>query len=276
MRSKDDICHLFRAGGLIPHFMDDFPDPQVRAGVRGSYFDLQAFTKDMVDHGFRIRSVDLDGTLFIPGIDLASLVFYGPEAECTATLAAQLYAYGEPGDIDCGNGRVWWYDFIATIKNKYNYEIIRNFHMAALLHSMNFGYDDVAYALMEGLANRSLAGYNRINDVFDNEDQREGYKGHLAGSLVKYAACGLPLLAREVRFIHEMYDQAIEVWNSYEHWDLWDDSVGDGARSYKPGTRVPYQDMTAFLQLCASPYQNDAGTNVVDCEIIRDASNWGY
>jgi len=276
MRSQDDICHLFRAGGLIPHFMDDFPDPQVRTGVRGAYFDLQAFAKDMVDHGFKIRSVDLDGTLFIPGIDLADLLFYGPEAECTATLATQLYAYGEPGGIDCGNGRIWWYEFIANLKNKYNLEIIRNFHMAALLHSMNFGHNDVAYALMEGLANRSLADYNRLNDVFDSEDQRESYVGHLAGSLVKYAACGLPLLAREVRFIHETYDQAMEVWNDYEHWDLWDDSVGDGRRSYKPGTRIPYQDMTAFLQLCASPYDNETGNNVVDCEIIRDASNWGY
>jgi len=276
MRSKDDICHLFRAAGLLPHFMDRFEDPAVRAGVRAAYFDLEAFARDVVDHGFRIRSVDLDGTLFIPGIDLASLVFYGPQAECNATLAAQIYAYGHPGDIDCGIGRVWWYDVIANLENKYNYEIIRNFHMAALLHSMNYGHDQVAYNLMVGLANRSLADYNRINDPFDNEDQWEDYKGKLAGSMVKYAACGLPLLAREVRFIHETYDQAIEVWNAYEHWDLWADNVQDGPRPYKPGTRVAFQDMTAFLQLCASPYANDTGTKVVDCEIIRDPSSWGY
>ena len=276
MRSKDDVCHLFRAGGLLPHFLNLFPDPEVRAGVSGAFHDLAAFAKDITDHGFRIRSVDLDGNIWIPGIDLASFVFYGQQSECDAVLAARLLGYGDPGEIDCGNGISSLYETVATSTHTYNYNIIRNFHMAALLASLNHRYDEVALRLMEGLAERSTSEMGKTEGTFADPGEQENFNGDLAGNLAKYAACGLPLTSREVRHLHRYYDEAAEVWNSWGEWNLWDASVPDGRHAYTPGTRVDFQDMTAFLQLCASPFVNDAGAAAVDCEIIRDAANWGY
>ena len=276
MRSKDDVCHLFRAGGLLPHFVDAFEDPQVREGVAGAHDDLKAFAKDVTDQGFRIRSVDHDGTIWIPGIDLASFVFYGQKAECDATLAAQLFAYEDPGEIDCGNGVSKLYEAIATREHRYNYDIIRNFHMATILHSLNFHHDDLAYTLLTGLIERTDSEMEKTVDFFEDPNEQEYFNGDFAGNLVKYAACGLPLTSCEVRFVHQYYDEAMEVWNGWPDWNLWDGSVPDGRRSYKPDTKVDFQDMTSFLQLCASPYYNDAVAEVVDCDIIRDSSNWGY
>ena len=276
MRSKDDVCHLFRAAGLLEHFLDVFDDPDVSAGVKNTYLDLKTFARDIVDHGFKIRSVDHGGDIFIPDIDLASFVYYGKKAECQATLAAQLFAYGNEGDVECGNGRTGLYEVIATASHMFNYDIIRNFHMAALLHSLNTRRDDVARALMQGLIERSDEDMGKTRDHFDDPGDQERFNGDLAGNLPKYAACGLPLTSEEVRFVHQYYDVAIEVWNDWEYWDLWDDSVPDGEHPYKPSTRIDFHDMISFLQLCASPYYNDSGAEVVDCDIIRDSANWGY
>jgi len=276
MRSKDDVCHLFRAAGLLPHFLGLFTDPEARAGVRGAIRDLQGFARDITDHGFRIRSVDTDGNIWIPGIDLASFVFYGQESECDATLAARLLSYGDPGEIDCGNGISYLYEAVATSRHTYNYNIIRNFHMAAVLVGLNTRHNDIALKLLEGLAERSTSEMDKTRGFFEDPRQQEDFNGDLAGNLVKYAACGLPLTSGEVRHVHRYYDEAIGVWDSWQGWDLWDEAVPDGRHPYKPDTRVDFQDMTAFLQLCASPYYNDAVAEAVDCDIVRDASNWGY
>ncbi len=276
MRSKDDVCHLFRAAGLIAHELNIFSDPQMAAGVAGAYNDLKRFAKDITDQGFLIRSVDHGGTIWVPGIDLASFVFYGEDTECTPMLTSQVFAYGEPADIDCGNGISPLYEFIATSRHIYNYDIIRNFHMSAILHSLNTYNNDIAYNHLVGLIERSDSEMEKTEGFFEDPNQQERFNGDLAGNLVKYAASGMPLTSREVRFIHQHYDQAMEVWNNYEDWDLWADSVPDGRRSYRPGTRVAFEDMTAFLQMCASPYYNESLAVPVDCSIIRDASNWGY
>lgn len=276
MRSKDDVCHLFRAAGLLAHFRKFFNDPKVKAGVTGAYDDLKSFARDIADQGFRIRSVDHDGTIWVPGIDLASFVFYGRTAECDAVLTTQLFAYQEPGDVECGNGISALYEAIATQTHMFNYDIIRNFHMGAVLHSLNALQNDMAYELLTGLIQRSDTDMGKTETQFENPDDQERFNGDLAGNLVKYAVCGMPLTSREVRFVHRYYDEAIDVWNNWEDWNLWDDAVPDGRRSYKPGTRIDFQDMTSFLQLCASPFYNDAVAEVVDCDLIRDASNWGY
>ena len=114
-----------------------------------------------------------------------------------------------------------------------------------------------------------------MNPIFRNQD----YDGKLAGELVKYAAIGLPLTSQEVRFIQEQYQSSIDVWNSFEYWDLWDPSIPDGVidlgnRDYYPYSDVAFENMTIFLEYCASPYLNQSGVAPVDCDLIQDMENW--
>lgn len=279
MRSKDDVCHVFRGVGMMEVLAHEFASasPEAYEGVTNAIADVKAFAKDVVDYGYHIRTVDVDGTIYIPDQDLASFMDYGPEQECNARISSAFLGYetadnvyGE--DIDCGNGIAPYYEMVATTTHLWNWAIIRNFHMSAILQALNNGDEVRALELLNGLIQRVEEDMDRTVDTY--EDKQEGYNGDLAGQMVKYACCGLPLTSEEVRFIHQYYDMAIEDWNNWEYWDLWDESHGDGEYPYKPDSLVDFEDVTSMLQYCASPYKNEAGAEIVDCDIIRDPAQW--
>lgn len=279
-RSKDDICSLFRMTAFLPFYFGELNEEAANQAIYNLYRDMQAFARDVVDSGYKIRTRDGDGNIYIPSEDFASFVNYGLEAECTARLSAALLGYEENLGIDCGNGIVSWYENIATTTHFYNFHLIRAFHMAAFMLSILYQEDQAAYNLGQGLIERMDSDMEKTEGFYEDPDKQENYNAKLAGALVEYAACGLPLTSKEVRLIHQYYEESIEVWNDWEYWDLWSDSIPDGQYyeghyNYNVLTEVPFQDMAAFLHLCDSPFYNETVAKVVDCNIIRDPSQWG-
>jgi hypothetical protein len=273
-RSKDDVCHIFRLASYLPFFMDISSDSEINEGMQNAYNDLQMFAKDIVDHGYFIRTVTDDGTIIkLPqNVDLGNFVLYGDEAECTARLSSALLAYGDTQNVDCQEGRCDWYELAAEVRAFWNARIFRTFHIASIVLSLNNGYNEEAKLLLEGLIARN-------DDDFEKEyfvEDESYYRRDMASFFIQAAACGMPLTSREVALIHEYYNAAIETWNEWEYWDMFDPNIPDGNIEHKPGgLEVRFEEMTNFFILCASPYTNPTGKAVVDCDIISNPSQWG-
>lgn len=281
MRSKDDVPHLFRVLPVLQRVVQDTDDAEVRDAAQAAVDRLTAFAKDIVDHGYHIRTKE-DGETYIPVEDLASFVAYEqllPNGECTAKLAAALIGYGQPLWNDCGGGISESYEGISTNNHYFNYAIIRYFHLAAITNALVAGHHEVARELLDGLVERV--------DVMtaDSEERLEHFEWDpdMASFLLASAASGLPLTGAEARVVQEQYAAAVEHYQDWPHWDLWDPSVPDGEYSYKPSRDDPEQDrkyvrpeeLTYLLQYCYSPWRNAAGAEVVDCDVVLDPTRWG-
>jgi hypothetical protein len=130
--------------------------------------------------------------------------------------------------------------------------------------------------LFNGLIERAD---NDMVKEYDNPDKQLQYEGELAGYLIRYATCGMPLTSEEVKHIHENYEVDIQRWEEFDLWDPFDSSIPDGEHQgewlkYSPSDHVRFEDMVSFLQMCASPFYNDSLAQVVDCSIIADPSQW--
>lgn len=280
-RSKDDVCHIYRSAFFLPYMINQLPFDFANESIKSTFDYLKYFAQDIVNHNWSIRTRDHEGNIINPAYltegNFASFVEFGEEAECTAMLSTALLGYEETMGMDCGNGIVEWYEEIATSINHFNYKIIANFHVSAILLSLLYEQNDLAYNMLQGLMERADKDYNR---EFDTPDLTERFKGEHAGYLVRYATCGLPLTSQEVAFIHEQFSSTIDIWMDYEYWDITSDSLSDGEYppdygDYYPSSRPDLVNMLSFLQLCYSPFQNENGQQVVDCNIIRDMDNWG-
>ncbi|MBM4388106.1 MAG: hypothetical protein FJ088_10240, partial [Deltaproteobacteria bacterium] len=153
MRSKDDVCHIFRTAPFLLYAAEYGKDEYVRVASKEAYEYLQGFSKDIVDSGYYIRTKDKDGKPYIPSEDLASFVSYDelfPLGECTPKLSSALLGYGEAKGIDCGKGYDKIYEGFATTSHYYNYAILRNFHMAAVINALVAGKNDAAFSLLLG------------------------------------------------------------------------------------------------------------------------------
>lgn len=280
-RSKDDVCRLYRAAAYMAHFLDIWPDDEITDGINNAYYDLKGFAQDVVEYDYHIRSVDHDGTLFIPDQDLASFVDFtwlDPDAECNARISSEFLANDDPGEIDCNDGICELYEDAAIISHLWSYNLIRNFHISALLLALNNSAEEttqnLAYNLMQGLITRLENEMQKVQEDYHGTDQ-ESYERTLAGTMVGYATCGVPLTSEEIRFVQGYYEASAEDWNNWPYFDLWDESHGDGTYSYRPGGDIRFENMTAFMQLCASPYYNDNDRPIVDCDIVLNPERWG-
>jgi hypothetical protein len=281
MRSKDDVPHIFRAVPMLQRVARDGQDEHVRRAAQEAYEFLVDFCKDIVDHGYQIRTKDKQGNPYIPTEDLASFVTYDeiiPNAECDPKLTSVLFAYGEPRDVSCGNGISPTYESTATAANYYNYAIIRYFHLTAIVAALMTREDRVAERLLKGL-------FERVDAIMQNDAERDKHSewdADAAAFLLASAAYGLPLTDEEARFIRDQYAASVDHYTPWEHWDLYDASVPDGEYEYKPGrddadgesfVRLPA--MTYILEYCYSPVSNPSGAKLVDCEIVADPARWG-
>ncbi len=279
MRSKDDLPHMWRVVPLLMRLVQDAEDEEVREAGELALEYLTGFAKDIVDMGYRIRTKE-SGETYVPDEDLASFVLYDewiPNAECDPKLTAALLAYGEDLDNDCENGISPTYEAAATAGNYFNYAIVRYFHLTAITAALILRKDRVAELLLDGLVERAD---DMMADEEERLEHREWYPD-MASYLLAAAASGLPLTAAEARIVQEQYSAAVDHYQDWPYWDLWDDSVPDGTYSYKPSRdaaemrHVRPEEMTYLIEYCYSPWKNPAGIELVDCEIVLDPVRWG-
>ncbi len=284
MRSKDDVCHIVRTTTWLPYVAADAPDDFVREACAETYEYMKGFNKDIVDQGYYIRTKDPEGHAYIiPDQDLGSYVWYvgiDERNECTARLASDLIAYGRRLTNDCGTGTGSIYDTVAVITHYYNYAIIRNYHMAALGNALVSRDDADALALLEGLAQRADSYTHPSPD--EPGVSHPNWSSDVAEFLVQSASLGLPLTSLEARLVHTHWLKAVEAYEQFPRWDLWDPEVPDGEYPPNGGFRpsrapdgVDIESVALFLEYCFSPFRNPAGVAPVDCEVVRDPARWG-
>lgn len=284
MRSKDDVCHIVRTAAFLPYVIANAQHDFVRDACAETYEYLKGFNKDIVDSGYYIRTKDPEGKPYIiPDQDLGSYVWYvgiDERNECPARLASDLIAYGQRLTNNCGTGTGSIYDAFAVVTHYYNYAIIWNFHMAALGNALVYGQIEDAYPLLEGLAERADSYVHPKPE--EPGPANENWWADVAEFLIQSASFGLPLTAREARLIQERWLIALEEYEKFQNWDLWDPSIPDGEYASGGGLRpkrakggVRLESIALFLEYCFSPFKNPLGAAPVDCEIVRDPSRWG-
>lgn len=284
-RSKDDVPYFYRVAAWLPYVAELAPDMKVRQVAAEALDVLQRFARDIVDSGWQIRTKDAQGRVItVEDQDLASFTWYTgvfPDAECDPRLASALLGYGEPLDQDCGDGQGSPYDTIAGTGNYYNYDIVDQFHMAAVALALVRGHPDIARRLLEGLVRR----IERYRDPQSGEpgQANANWPRDMARLLLMAASVGVPLTSEEAAEVRAFYRSTVQAYRDFPRWDLWDPSVPDGTYSFRDGGMYPrheptfirIEDIAFVLEYCWSPFRNPAGAPVADCEVVRDVARWG-
>jgi hypothetical protein len=274
MRSKDDLPHLFWAAVFVGYVAKYGASPEVRSAAAETYGYLVDFARDIVDHGYTIRTRDENGRVFVPEEDLANFVAYdrwSRRGECAAKLTVSLLGYGETRGNHCRSAYCTLYDRIAPRIHYFNLAMVRGFHLTAVLNAANRGYDRVGRMLANGLVARA----REVHEGFDEwwRVDRDRWDAEGAVFLVQAAAAGLPLTADDIVLIHREFGDAIDEMARWPYWDLWDESVPDGVYEHRPEARVPPEDIGIFMEYCFSPLRGN-GPACVDCDIVRDPRRW--
>ncbi len=284
MRSKDDVCAITRTTGFLHYAIADAPYPWVATACQETLDTMVGFNQDIVDSGYNIRTKDPSGEAYvIEDQDLGNYVWYAevdPLNECPSRLATDLIAYQEPLTNDCGSGTGSLFDMLAPAGHYYNYPIVYDYHMAALLNALVHGHDDVAYNLLVGLA-------ERVDTYLAPNTEEPGathpnWSRDMAVLLVKAASVGLPLTGDEARLVQQHWSHAVTELSKFPRWDLWAASVPDGeydgGSGYRPADSpegIPVESVALLLEYCNSPFKNPAGVAFVDCAVFADIAHWG-
>ena len=150
-----------------------------------------------------------------------------------------------------------------------------SWHLAAILNALTTGHDRSAKELLAGLAERVDTYMHNPDPALGNDPS---WGGDLAHYLLRAACAGLPLKSSEARIIQEHYAGAADALAQWPYWDLWDASVSDGTLPYAPGNQghgISVENFAYFLEYCFSPFRNESGAKVFDCDIVKDLSKWG-
>ncbi len=298
LRSKDDVPSLFRLVPILRYAAQDAKGDAVRSACTDALNLLEAFTKDIVDQGFRIRAKDADGKPYIPGStgnadldynqkDISSFVYWQdaiPNGECNARRTSELIALHHAATQDCGRGEPNVYDDVAFQVNSYNMGICRDFHLAHLANNLVNRDDAAAAQVIDGLAER-IAQEEALT-VKEMKDPAGVYLRDLAVYLAQSHAFGFPLTSTEARMIQQYYALSVDRIGPWPYWDPWAASVPDGDHGgYRPpdcqgeGADLECwfgdQDLGQVFETCWSPFVNPAGARWLDCDIVRDPSQWG-
>ena len=292
MRSKDDVPHIYMAVPHVIYAAARAENQAVKDACSETLRLLEAFTKDIVDQGYRIRSKDEDGEPFLPGYtgdaekdeaagDLATFVMWEeliPNAECNAKRTSALIGTGEGQGLNCGQAETNNYEAMAGQGHYYNRAIYRFFHAAHIANALTKADDAAAQALLLGMA-------ARIETLMDTADvdlprSRSEWENDIALLALRSAAFGLPLTSREARLIHEKWDRGVTEFAAWPNWNIWAPGVAQGRVDYRPGhvandehwTRI--EDMALVLEYCWSPFRNPAGVEWIDCELVADPTRW--
>lgn len=277
IRSQDDIPHIYRTVPWLLRLVQDAPDQDVKDAAAEALVYLEGFTNDVFAHGYTMRSKQW-AQVFIPPGDLVSYTYYDslvPHAECNATLATALIALQGTAGNDCGNGVSPIYEGFAEASHYYDEAIIRYFHLAALANALVNRQDDVALALMGGLA-------TRVDSIPTDPNQAGvmSWNADYAAYLVAAGATGLPLTGAEAQVVEQQFAAAAQLYAAWPDWDLWSPSIPDGTYPYTPdangpdGTVPSIQEVTLLFEYCESPWKNPASVDPVDCAQLLNPSSW--
>jgi len=283
-RSKDDFPYLYRDVPVLARLIRTTGDEEMRDAAVKLYRQVRKMARDIVEHGYNIRTKGPGGEPFLPLTDLglledfASFVSYEwlfPGAECNAKLSTAYLASGSPLDNDCGNGDGGPYEFFAVLTRFWPSNMIWGYHVTAVSLALAFGDHDTARALLDGLAERVDA-----LKVHPLAPRYVEWHVDLAQLLVLAAAYGLPLTGEEAGLVMEQYAAAAEHYGRFRKWDLWDPAVPDGEHAYIPD-RYTYDpqgvpekafvritEMTNLYEYCASPLKHPDGVPFVDCDAL--------
>jgi len=258
-RSKDDLPHLFRAVFYLP-------ESNLSVAEETCQY-IKGFCRDIVNHGYHIRTKDERGKTYIPKGGLASFLKYGKKAESAARLTVHLIGYGDSGRIDPGDGRNWFYELVAVNRHYFNYRIIHGFHMTAILYSLRNGDYETASKLLIGLRKRtdSLMKGHRLGI------RNPRWYPDLAVFLLQAASVGLPLKPEEVRLIHREFLKTISSFEKYKYWNP--KNLPEGRLlSYKPdySNLIRPEELGLVFEYCYSPFRNPLGEEVVDEDFLKD------
>ncbi|MBP7125133.1 hypothetical protein KBD49_02060 [Myxococcota bacterium] len=291
-RSKDDVPHVFRLVPVLRYAADRAPPGSAREACAETLRMLEAFTKDIVDHDFHIRTKDAQGNPYEPGYtgdaerdakwgDISTFTWWRdviPEGECNARRASELIAYHRPLQENCGRGEPNLYDEISFVANGYNKRIARFFHVAHLANALVNRDMAGAALLLDGLDERFAV------DLELGRTQTHYTKGRwdqdFALFRVQSEAFGMPLTWTEARDIQARFRRSIDELSSWPYWDPWAPSVPDGdLGSYRPPSCrgegdaqecwFGVEDLAQVFETCWSPFRNPSGAVWVDCDLVR-------
>jgi len=286
MRSKDDVPHIYRTVPMLMRVVEDGQDENVRDAAALALQYLQGFAKDVTDSGYFIRTKE-GGDQLVPVnqygfvVDLASFVTYTwlvPNSECSGRFTSALIGYGNPLDVDCGNGIGWIYELIATNGHYYNYDIVRYFHVASITNALMNWQTDMAYNLLEGMVTR--VEYMLYQDP--NRTKFAEFIPDAASYLLAAATAGLPLTSYEARLVMDEYTKAMDLYSTWEYWDPWASSVPNGGVPLTPSRWqsptepvIDWQEILYPFEYCYSPFRNVTTAPLLDCAVVADPLQWG-
>jgi len=284
-RSKDDLPYLYRNIPLLARLIRATDDDELKQAAIKLYRQIGAMGRDIVEHGYHIRTKGVDGEIYIPRLeigivdDFASLVNYEiffPNAECTAKLNTAYVGYGEALENQCEHGMSTWYELIANYGHAWSANMIWGHHIAAVSLALSYGDYQAAYPLLVGLGERM----DKIQASYFRQMYIE-WDPEIAQTLVLAAAYGLPLTNKEARYIIEQFTAAAEHYGDFAYWDLWDGAIPDGDYEYLPDryeydgdaatdAHVRITEIIDLYEYCYSPLKDAAGAQFIDCDALLD------
>ena len=268
LRSKDDIAYMFRALVQVQRCAPTLEAP-ARADLEQLNQLYAAWAGQVEADGWGIATLDQNAAVYLPSDQLARYTMAG-NVECTAPLALHLFAGGATGAPACGNGfpfteQLAW----GMLKNDAK-QIQRHGHLAAINVALLRGQYVVAQELLTGLAARLAADLPASGTLPDNSNPVD-----VVTLLVEAANAGVPLTAREVRWVHAALHQAYDGFRQpalAPLFRVFDPATPDGVYGFDPGAvGMQYADLGVLAGTCQAPYQNPAGQPLVDCDRLRQA-----
>jgi hypothetical protein len=263
-RSKDDIGHMLRALGTLEDCAPGFA-AATRADIAEAKATYAAWARRVEDDGWAIATLDQSLNLEMPPLDSTmSRYISAGNAECNAMTALRLLGRGDPGGFVCNNGVHALEGLVLS--NPSNGEIIRSYHEAAVRNALLGGANTIAHDLLTGLAWRADQGMGFAESgswpVHINAEL-------LVKLLVNAANTGLPLTAREVRWVHARIQEAHDAYvtnTDPAQYRVFDPATPDGAYGLGPDTAgIDLRFLAALVGTCTARYRNPAGVPLLDC-----------
>jgi hypothetical protein len=230
-----------------------------------------AWGRQVEADGWKIATLNKSGQLWIPTDDLANFYTVGG-VECAGQLMLRLMGHGDPGTLSCGSGipalELAAY-FNAGIIKTGNKEMAHVYHEAAINQALVAGQDAVALDLVKGLADRLDRTMNYIDQ---NGKVPDNVNDGMVTTLILHAAnAGVPLTAREVRWIHDHIRAAHASYlepGMIPQYDI-HHTLPDGEWPYSPeGQGIQFNNIGLPLGSCASVFRNTAGQPLLDCQKV--------
>jgi hypothetical protein len=268
-RSKDDLGHLYRSIAQLAPCIELTDNADIKDDYQQMEDLYRSFAMQVAGDEWSMATFDKDLNIWTPPELLAHFI-EDMNAECPGILTLQLFAFGDPGPWDCGNG-ISEVDEVISLQ-PHSAQIIRSFHESAVSMAFLTGDFALALSLLDGLAIR----IETILDQFESADPPEHpIKEDMAELIIQSANVGLPLTWREIRYVHQRIDEAHAAYLDSANeltYNIFDENTPDGAYSFDPpGEGFFFRNIGLVLGACAAPYQSTTAKPILDCDLVRQS-----